>query len=268
MPTSEQQALLARVAALLRAEPLVDAAWLAGSLGHGGGDAYSDVDTLALAQEGKASEAAAALAEAIKKEIDPPLLNVHGWGRVLSVVTEDWQRFDVTVMQGDEINRYDASKLTPLFNRGTREPPVHPKAVYRCAPETLRPLVVEFIRVMGLTPVAMGREEYQLALTGIDILRRSTMDLMLEENGIAPQDRGGALHRNNMLTAEQRAAFRTIPPQAATVDSVLAVNDAFARIFLPRAKRLAAAIGMEWPASFEEATRRHLKTTLGFDLPG
>ncbi|MBS0473014.1 MAG: nucleotidyltransferase domain-containing protein [Proteobacteria bacterium] len=265
MPTVKQQALLAQVEALLRAEPRVDAAWLAGSLGRGGGDEYSDVDTLVLAKD--AGETAAALSERIKAEVDPPLLNIHGWGRVLSVVTEDWQRFDVTVLQGDEIERYDAAKLTLLFNRGTREPPVHPAATYRCAPETLRTLVIEFIRVIGLTPVAMGRKEFELALSGIDILRRSTMDLMLEENGIAPADRGGALHRNNMLTAEQLADFRTIPPQTATQESVLAANAAYARIFLPRAKRLAATIGMEWPERFEQVTRRHLKATLGFALP-
>lgn len=265
MPTDEQQVLLARIETLLRAEPRVDAAWLAGSLGRGGGDAWSDIDTLVLAKD--AAEAAAALTERIKAEIDPPLLNIHGWGRVLSVVTEDWQRFDITVLQGDEIERYDSAKLTLLFNRGTREPPRHPATTYRCAPQTLRALVIEFIRVIGLTPVAMGRKEFELALTGIDILRRSTLDLMLEENGIAPGDRGGALHRNDMLTAEQQADFKTIPAQAATEESVLAANAAYARIFLPRAKRLAAAIGMDWPERFEQATRRHLKKTLGFDLP-
>lgn len=267
MPTPAQQALIDRIAALLRAEPRVDAAWLAGSLGKGGGDAFSDVDTLVLAKDGLAGEVAGALGEAIKAAVDPALLNVHGYGRVLSAVTEDWQRFDVTVLQGEEINRYDAAKLTPLFNRGTRTPPVKPVVAYRCTPETLRPLVIEFIRVMGLTPVAMGRREFELALSGVDILRRSTFDLMLEENGIAPADRGGALHRNNMLTAEQQAEFRTIPPQAATRESVLAVNAAYARIFLPRARRLAAAIAMEWPERFEQATRRHLSATLGLDLP-
>jgi hypothetical protein len=266
MPTTEQQALLDRIETLLRAEPRIDAAWLAGSLGHGGGDAYSDVDTLALASD--AAAASAALVTAIRETIDPALMNILFGGRVLNVVTEDWHRFDVTVVQGDEINRYDAGKLTLLFNRGTREPPVHSKTVYRCTPETLRALVIEFIRVIGLTPVAMGREEFELALTGIDILRRSTMDLMLEENGIAPQDRGGALHRNNMLTAEQQTAFKTVPPQAATREGVLAANAAFARIFLPRAKRLAAEIGMDWPERFEQATRRHLQKTLRFDLPG
>lgn len=53
-------------------------------------------------------------------------------------------------------------------------------------------LVNEFFRVLGLSVVAMGQEEYVLGLQGGDILRRLTVDLMLEENGIGPIERGGA----------------------------------------------------------------------------
>jgi hypothetical protein len=40
-----------------------------------------------------------------------------------------------------------------------------------------------------------------------------------------------------------------------------------AAIFLPRARRLASKIGMPWPTDFEEATRRHLRLRLQFEIP-
>ena len=120
--------------------------------------------------------------------------------------------------------------------------------------------------MLGLSVGAMGREEYQLALNGIDLLRRMTMDLMLEENGVSPARRGGALHRNPFLTPEQRAELAALPPLSADRASVIETNRAFAAIFLPRAHRLAARIGMTWPAEFEDATRRHLKQGLGLEI--
>jgi hypothetical protein len=156
--------------------------------------------------------------------------------------------------------------MTPIFNKGASTPPVQPKTPYRTSPHQLLAMVREFLRVIGLTPVAMGREEYELALTGIDLLRRLTFDLMLEENSISPAMRGGALHRNPMLTAEQRADLSTLPAIAADRASIVAGTTAFARLFLPRARRLAAEIDMDWPTDFEDATRRHLLKSLGLQL--
>ncbi len=89
---------------------------------------------------------------------------------------------------------------------------------------------------------------------------------MLEENGVAPWKRGGALHRNALLTEDQREALVSIPPQSATRESVIQAHSAFAAIFLPRAKRLAARVGVTWPAEFEEATRRSLLRSLQMEI--
>jgi len=266
MPTAEQQNLIDKIADFLREEPRIAAAWLAGSLGRGEGDAFSDVDMLALADDGTAAEVSTSLAQGLSAIAKPVLVDALFGGRVLNVVTQDWQRFDISIVQGDELNRYDAVSLTPLFNRSGRNPPTHPSRAYETEPERLSKLVNEFIRIVGLTPVAIGRAEFELALTGIDILRRLTFDLMLEENGIPPARRGGALHRNPLLTDAQRAALARLPPQAAERGSILAATRAYAAIFLPRARQLAAKIGMTWPAEFEAATRRHWQAKLGVDF--
>jgi len=108
-------------------------------------------------------------------------------------------------------------------------------------------LVNEFLRVLGLLVGCIGREEYLLGLAGADILRRLTIDLMLEENGVSPIERGGALRRNPLLTPDQRRELATLAPVAANGAGIIAANAELAAIFLPRARRLADKVGTEWP---------------------
>jgi hypothetical protein len=263
VPTPDQQRLIERIHQLLKSEEAIEAAWLSGSLGNSAGDAESDVDTLALVADGTIPTVAPAIADRLRAEFDPSLLLRLYDGTLLSAVTDDWQRLDVFLIDGEFLSRYNRRDLTPLFNRSGREPPDREDPPYRTSPEALLKMVNEFIRVIGLTPVAIAREEYQLALSGIDLLRRMTFDLMLEENGIAPWHRGGALKRNPLLTEEQRDALACLPATAGEAESVIEGHRAFAAIFLPRARRLAASIGMEWPERFEQSTRRHWLKRLG-----
>jgi len=261
-PTPQQQELIERLRDLLQSEPRVGAAFLSGSLGKGQGDAYSDVDLLVVVPDGAAAGISADLARRLPEVATPVLVNSLFGGRVLNVVTDDWQRFDLSFAEAKEVAYHDADALKPLFHRDGPVPSAHPKRDYRVAPETLLKLVEEFFRVSGLAVVCAGRREYMLMMWGVELLARMTMDLMLEENGIAPAARGGALHRNPFLTDEQRAELEGLPPMVATRESVLAANRYLAGIFLPRARRLAAAVGMTWPTALEEATRRSLRTHL------
>lgn len=268
MATARQQDLIDRIRVFLLGDSRVDAAWLAGSLGWGGGDAFSDVDILALAGSGTALEVSRSIAERLSAIVRPVLVNrLHG-GRVLSVVTAEWDGFDITVVEENDLSQYDATRLTTLYNRSGKTASVRPESPYQVAPETLLALVNEFLRILGLTVVVVGREEYALALSGIEHLRRMTFELMLEENAIPPWRRGGALHRNPLLTAEQQAQFQSVPPLLAERSSILEGHRAFAAVFLPRAKRLAARIGMAWPQEFEAATRTHLESKLRLRISG
>jgi hypothetical protein len=158
---------------------------------------------------------------------------------VLNVVTADWQRFDLSFIQREDLARHNGALLRSLFNRSGQTPPEEPEMPYRPAPEQLLKLVQEFIRVLGLAVVVVGREEYAVALSGIEHLRRMTFDLMMEENRVAPGKRGGALHRNSLLNAEQRAQLESLPPLVAQRASVIEGHRALAELFLPRARRLA-----------------------------
>lgn len=262
MITAAQQRIIDEITQILDCVEGVEAVWLAGSLGIGRGDAFSDVDLLVLTAGEALADVSRAVARNIADMVDPAYSgSLHG-GRVLNFVTDDWTRFDLALVQHADLSRYDAGSLIELFNKTGSRPSSPPAAPYKTSPEQLLALVTEFLRILGLAPVAVGREEYELALTGIDHLRRMTFELMLEENGVAPSMRGGALRRNPMLSAEQRAELATLPPLVAERSSIIAGEAAFARIFLPRARRLAASIGAPWPTRLEEATRRHLRRSL------
>lgn len=264
--TDDQQRLLDAIHGALAADTDIEAAWLAGSLGRGGGDAYSDVDVLALVGGRPATEVGLRYARDAAAIAEPVLVTPLYGGRVINVVTADWGRFDISFVEPAELVRHDAGKLTVLFNRGEQAPPTRPARAYRPAPETVLALVNEYLRVLGLLVLGVGRGEWVLSLSGHDILRRLILDLMLEENGVAPGDRGGVLSRYKLLTPEQLAELRALSPVVADREGVIAANIELAAIFLPRARRLAGQIGLEWPEAFEAATRRHLRDRLGVEL--
>ena len=264
--TPEQQTLVEAIRGVLEQDAEIEAVWLAGSLGQGGGDAFSDIDILALATDGTVGSVCQRYRRDVARIAEPALVNALFGGRILNVVTRDWRRFDIVFIEAGDLVRYDSERLTPLFNRGDRRPSSPPATPYEPAPDTVLKIVNEYLRVLGLLVVALGREEYMLGLSGLGLMRGMTLDLMLEENNVAPADRGGALRRNPLLTEDQRRDLATLAPVAATLEGLIAANRALTAIFLPRARRLAERVGAPWPVVFEAATREHLERSLGLIL--
>ena len=264
--TPAQQQLVESAQRRLERDERIGALWLAGSLGQGKGDAYSDVDLLACCTEGT-SQAVAQDIVADFATIAPPLLVMELFGgKVITTVCEGWGRLDINFTETEGMARHDPARLTELFNRTGIQPAGKTPETYSPTADVVLRLSKEFIRVLGLSPVAFGRGEWQLMMTGTELLRTITLDLMLEENGVAPWDRGGALKRRPLLTAQQLGELDGLPPLSPERESVLANQAALARIFLPRARRLAKATGAEWPEAFEQATLEHLKRELGLEI--
>ncbi len=261
--TPAQQHLVDRAAGHLEQDDRIEALWLTGSLGQGKGDAYSDVDLLACCAEGT-SEAVSQDIVASFASIAPPLLLMELFGgKVITTVCEGWGRLDINFTEAEGLARHDPARLTELFNRTGIQPQGATPATYEPSADVVLRLAKEFIRVLGLTPVGVGRGEWQLLMTGTELLRTMTLDLMLEENAVAPWDRGGALKRRPFLTPQQLAELDSLPPLSPERDSVLANQAALARIFLPRARRLAKATGAEWSQAFEQAMLEHLGARSG-----
>jgi predicted nucleotidyltransferase len=118
--TPAQQSLVDAISAVLQRDARIEAAWLAGSLGRNAGDEFSDVDVVVLCHDGMATEIAT---PGLLDFARPVLVNTLFGGRIVNVITPDWQRFDLVFVEARDLARYNANDVKPLFNRTGEEPP-------------------------------------------------------------------------------------------------------------------------------------------------
>ncbi|HEY9010447.1 MAG TPA: nucleotidyltransferase domain-containing protein [Devosia sp.] len=258
-----QQSLVTRVVDALEPDERIRGLFLTGSFGRGTADQWSDVDLLALVEK-EQQEAVAADWRQVLEAITPIVYwNRLPWAFVLNAVSEDWLRCDLSLAGPGETRGMTQDRAKPLIDRdgvySTLSATLPPPEIDR---RKLEGTVNEFIRVLGLTPVAVGRGEVELIGIGTGMLRRMLTDLLVIEMNHA--DTGGILHLSRLLDAERMALMETIPVPERSIESALASQAALARTFLPRAKALYAELGMDWPERFEEATRK----TLATHIPG
>lgn len=257
----DQQALIARIVTALEPEQRVRALFLSGSFGRGTADAFSDVDLLAVVPA-EAHEAMAADWRGVMESIAPI---VH-WNRlphalVLNAITDTWLRCDIHIVGPDNLGGRAQDRLMPLIDRDgifATLPAIAPHQ--GVDPGRMRGTITEFIRVLGLLPVADGRREYEVGALGSSLLRRMLTDLLIAEMDLG--DTGGILHLSRVLDAERMALLAALPVAHPNRESVVKSQLATARLFMPRAKALAAKLAIEWPHDFEAATRRVLTRAL------
>ncbi len=257
--------LLSALSAAAETDPRFLALLLGGSLGRGEGDEWSDLDLIAVV----APEHHAAVNDGVSAWIEGvagPL--VHAFRPVpgaplFSGVTADWLRVDVTVTVPSFV-RSARDRVVPLFDRA---------GVVAALPATLPPgaidasrieaLTLEFIRVLGLLPVGLGRQEYAVIATGVGLQRAALIALMIEAAAL-PQP-PGALSLSRVLSPADLAVIDALPPPGPTRESALAANAALAHAFIPRARALLERGGGAWPEAFWAATQKHLDRALGPD---
>lgn len=244
----------------------VEALFLAGSLGRGEGDAWSDVDLIAVtSQDAHAPFVAdvrawaAAVAEPVLwRQVYPGLPLFHA-------VTAGYLRYDITVATLGRVTE-SADRVRPLVDKngaharlppGREPPPLSPRAVFEASEE--------FLRVLGLLPVAVGREDYAAAAFGSGLMRQQLQAVMVME--ARPVTPPGALAVKRLLPPADVRVLEALSATPATRPGVIAGSLALAEAFLPRARRLAAESGAEWPAALEAAVRDHLLRELGIALP-
>ena len=120
--------------------------------------------------------AAAAFAEAVGA-VSPLVMRRERLGRVSLVnpVTEAWDRCDLFLAGADDFlgSRRSRDRLCPLLDRDglrNRLPEIVPPAA--SDPRRVAFIVKEFIRVLGLLPVGLGRGEFVLLTTGARLMGR------------------------------------------------------------------------------------------------
>ena len=251
----------------LQDEPAIRALFLSGSYGAGIEDAYSDIDFLMVASDGATDEVAKLWHKAISRTGEIVLW----WDRqvrpmLINAITHDWMRTDVVILKPDQMSGQTKDSLKVLFDHDRLFDPL-PASSKKTGPDPKRAKYQfeEFIRILGLLPLAMGRKEYLNGVLGVFHLRNLLVDLMIEET--AAPHRGGALHLNRLITDEQKQVLFSLPPPVPERDALIAAHLDYAAAYLPRARRLAKLWGVEWPEKFEAATWERLDKTLGIGPP-
>lgn len=257
------QDVIARVSDTARESQLIRALFLSGSYGMGLQDEYSDLDFLAVIELEKPEAFSAVWRKAVE-EVGPVVLwwDRQVKGLLINAITKDWVRIDVVAGDASMLSNQSQSKLKTIFDKDN---------IFECLPDSLpdpqidpaRLLydIQEFIRILGLLPLAVGRNEMVNAVTGLSHLRRMLIELLILESGVP--NRGGALNLNRLITPEQNTLLRDLPPLIPEREAIIKGYLAYADAFLPRAHRLTNQHGTVWPTEFEVATWAHLEKTLG-----
>ncbi|CAN7379583.1 aminoglycoside 6-adenylyltransferase [Devosia sp. LjRoot3] len=260
-----QQDIIAAAKTALADDEAVRGLFLSGSFGRGSDDEWSDVDLLAVV--GKDDQRG--VADRWHKALNA-LAPVVYWnelergGFLINAVTEDWLRCDLYMVEPGHVGQRAKNTVRPLIDRdGIYDGLPATLPLKTPNPHALRYQINEFIRILGLTPVAMGRGEYLTAVMGNGLLRGLLADLFMQD--VSDPDTGGILHMSKLLPAEQIKIMSDLPFPNATANAVIEAHLAVARVFMPRAKAMAERLGVEWPEAFEAATRRVLEEKLGVE---
>jgi hypothetical protein len=258
-----------RAAAALNQDARVRVLWLTGSLASGAADAYSDVDMRAAVQTEDFATIEAWWPELIER-VSPTVWKRRWPGpaheAIISAISSDYMRFDLVVQSVADTQPRSLEAVRVLFDKDgiaqhfnlTTPAQYNPLA-------SLSYVVEEFIRLLGMLPIVVGRDDIPIGMEGQMGCHSLLLSLLLMENGIDRMAMGKR-HVAKFLTDEQRDLLNSIPPLAATMESIIQDRIAYAQIFLPRARRLMAANQIAYPEAFELATRQYLKDILGIDI--
>jgi Streptomycin adenylyltransferase len=248
-----QDQMVDRIKATLVDDAKVRALFLGGSFGKGVADAYSDIDLIAVVAPADQDAFNAGWKERLQSVAPIVFWNELVKGdRIFNAITDQWQRIDLYATDAEGLKRHGRDTLKSVFDKDD---------LYATLPETtpwsgpnkgfVTYIINEFIRIFGLLPVGVGRGEYLTCIAGIGMLRMLVFDLLTEE--VERADKGGMLAWSRRFSAEQLEVLASIPAVVPERQSVITANLACARAFFPRARKMAARAGIEWPQAFEDA---------------
>lgn len=262
-----QTAMQEAIAERLEADMRIEALFVGGSFGRGGGDRFSDVDLVAVVPP-KHQETVAADWKTVLEAI-APIVFWNDFPRpalIINAVTKEWRRIDLLIIDRPALQARSRDSLKPLFDR---------PGLYATLPETktwqgpsksrVEGLIKEFIRVFGLLPVVIGRGEFLLGQMGVGLLRGMLADLLREE--VERADKGGMLNWTKLYSPEQLALIASVPAPEPTREGIIEAHLACARAFFPRARQLTERLDIAWPHDFEDAAWRHIERELGVVRP-
>jgi hypothetical protein len=243
--------------------PACKGIFLSGSHARGTNDPFSDLD-LVLVVDPADHPVVKDQAHALIDPLSPLVMFRTFPGQattLINAVTATWDRIDLLLEAPDRFVRRPAQGLRPL------DDPTGLAASLSAAsddPASTKRRILQttedFLRILGLLSVGLGRGEYVLCTMGAGHLRDHLITLMKAEAGTLGE---GALHLSRSVSPADMAILTAIPMPPADRDSIVAAHMALAQAFIPRARAFHARHALTWPEAFEAATRAHLADTLG-----
>jgi predicted nucleotidyltransferase len=263
------KAFAEQAAATLQDDERVRILWLTGSLASGTADAQSDVD-LRVAVRTEDFASVGQWWQDLMNRIAPTVWKRRWPGPpdevILSAITPDYMRFDIVIQSIADRKPRTLEAAQVLFDKdGLADQFTLTAPSSHNALAHLSYVVEEGIRLLGMLPIVVERDDVPIGMEGQLALHSLLISLLLMENGIDRMSMGKR-HVAAFLNEEQRAVLAQAPILAPTMASVIESRVAYGRLFLPRARRLMEANGLAYPEAFEAATRRSLQETLGLNL--
>ncbi|MEL6127405.1 MAG: aminoglycoside 6-adenylyltransferase [Pseudomonadota bacterium] len=258
-PMPDVPSIADRLRQRMMTAPGLSGLYLAGSHGSGHADRFSDVDFVAVVEDTAHEDIAEAWRTAVEAEETVVFWFRAGRGPVLlNAVTEDWLRIDLITNGQELFLKRRQADIVPVHDPAGLHSRLDPSAwVNRPDAARVSRIIEEFVRVLGLMPVALGRDELFVCVTGSDLLRTSVKDLLIARDALVPP--GGALHLTRVLPPEDIDLLNRLPfPRPDRAEVVAAIAE-IARVFFPIARAMARDLDIAWPAAFEAAARNHLR---------
>ena len=228
----DQRELISRIKDRVKSDERLVGLFLAGSFGRDTADEFSDVDLVAVVDPDDQASFATSWQPLLEE-----IAHVVFWqrrtinGLLLNAVTTEWLRCDLYIVSREDVGRRPQSSLRVLLDPRGIFPTLPLRApAYVSNRVQVQSLFEQFIRVLGLLPVGVGRKEFHVSVTGAAILRGYLIDLFLEELEVV--DKGGVQQLNRALTPDQMDALERLPCPQPNRESIVEFFLACARIFL------------------------------------
>ncbi len=256
--------LIQSITEYLQSIPRIKAAWLGGSYGRGDQDEFSDFDFFVYTND--AESVFRKICAEIPKRPDVIFAKTLPGAPILNSITQDWERFDISVQTEEKLSHHAREQIRILFDRNnvavripenSLAPKPDPKKILQDTTE-------EFIRILGLLPVVVGREDYVIAQKGVQFMK-DMLTTIMKLRAADDTFRGALSLRLALLPEDYDILFRA-PPVTATRESILALNAYLAPEFLKRARILYAEHGLEWPERFVSATLKNIENKTGLNI--
>lgn len=254
------QELIEQITALLQEQPQILAAWLGGSYGRGEEDRYSDADIIVCTPQPETTDLFNRLQDILRQRADIIFIKTLPCSLTINAITDLWQRFDITVIDKSSLNNYGQNEIRFLYDdddiSGLMPEFIQKKSLI---PFELKDVTEEFIRVLGLLPVVIGREDFVTAMSGVQILK----DLLIRLIKMSmPCSDAGALSLKKHLPDQDYKILLAMPPLTQTRHAILQANIYLADAFFLKAKNQYEQHNMAWPERFVKATALYLEAQL------